>query len=184
MIRRTCPSLSIERLSALIELIALYLPRGLRVLLGVEEPPTPDELTDLLKALRSRPQLSVRIIGGQVTSEAEARVLLAEKVDEIAAEGGGWPNIARAAKLVSEYHPTQWRRFEDTILHPASLDVIALRHRMSTRGLIKSNKSVCDKIAITAALRPPVPRQESAHAAPPKSRGSLKGSLKRSLTNE
>ena len=184
MIRRVGSSRAIERLSAVIELIAMYLPGGLRVILGCDPPPAPEALSELIKSLRSRPQLSVRIVGGLVTSEAEAMVALEEKINEIVAEGGGWENIARAAKLVSEYHPTQWRRFEDSILHPASLDVIALRHRLSTRGLIKSNKSVCDKIAITAAMRPPVPVQaSSSQETGPRKKGSLKSALKGSLTN-
>ncbi|NCC95660.1 MAG: hypothetical protein EOM02_02360 [Synergistales bacterium] len=101
----------LESLAAIIELLAVYHPAGIRILQGQASALSSEQWVDLADAIRP----SVESVHVQSDSSPEDRILSeirrGEVVAEIIHEAGGWDMIVAAVKSFRVLYGEDWRAF-------------------------------------------------------------------------
>jgi hypothetical protein len=97
-----------EQLSAIIQMITLY-PTGLSMLLGRVNPPTSEQVNEMILAFTpTGGDLGVRVVGGASIPQAERLIYTEETFSEVIAVCGGWPHISDVARCWMKYNPNGW----------------------------------------------------------------------------
>lgn len=116
---------TVARIVAALELVVRFYGWG--VLFGRTEPPTREELENLLDSSSYAADLGVRIMGGRKVPEAERELMRKETVsaciDTIEAVGG-WPHVAESAESIRQETPKYWWRVVDdyaTFIKPGGM---------------------------------------------------------------
>lgn len=111
---------SVAQVVAVLELLARFHPAGLGMLLGQVQPPTDDEIAELLGSFSQSSDLGVRISGGVSIPEPERIISLAGMFNGIIAAIGGWRHIWQMAREVrDDISPDLWREAVDYVTHIA-----------------------------------------------------------------
>ncbi len=101
---------SLDRLAALILLVACGFIDGVQRIEGKKPEPTPEEWMMLLEGVKGTPEkIAVKAELGM--SEAEWRALALEKIEEILSPCGGWPGVVAGAREVQRTAPDKWGVF-------------------------------------------------------------------------
>jgi hypothetical protein len=106
----------IPRLAALINIVATYHPRGLKVLLGEDPEPTLADLDEILQGISDKQELGVFIDGGRQSQAALDLVCRMGPVSLTIDKAGGWDNIAAAARQVKEHEALAWSLFAESVI--------------------------------------------------------------------
>jgi hypothetical protein len=147
----------IPRLAALINLVATYHPRGLKVILGEDPEPTLADLDEILQGISDKKELGVFIDGGRQSQAALDLVCRMGPVSLVIDQAGGWDNIAASAREVKEYEPQAWNLFAESLLwvgrgsrlenEGGHLSRIAMKYKVHTRTVIRWRDEVPRMIA-------------------------------------
>jgi hypothetical protein len=100
-------------LRAVIELLARTHPAGLRVLLGEYEPPSAEEIRDMLGATRGGVGADIRVDGGKRLPEAVRLLETAEIFNRFVDAAGGWGHITRMAREWAGKNSGDWALMVD-----------------------------------------------------------------------
>ena len=153
----------VEKLSAVIELILEYHPKGLRVLVGEVEPTT-EELNAILQGIcRSDSEPSARVAAAFPTSPQERSLMRVESLLNVVSEAGSWPGIAAMAREFRELYSDTWEIFRTHVEwietgggtrgeYEPALVRLADRFKISVDTVQRKRRFVVDMIA-SAALR-------------------------------
>ena len=146
----------IERLAATIEVVALYHPAGLRVLLGAHPPLSAVEWSDLLESLRSRPCAERVDASSGIDAFFPA---LSEGLDlaDFIEKAGGWSRIVMAAKAFRATRSKDWNLFVEWVrsatdplgsrLHPTHIAEVSEEYGVDRKTVSRRARTVPLKIA-------------------------------------
>lgn len=109
---------TVAQVVAVLELFARYHPAGLGVLLGQVQPPSTQEIAEIIDAFSGTGNLGVRISGGISIPDAERVLSITEAVTSIIDAIGGWDHIAAITRdLRNAYSPESWNEIADFAAH-------------------------------------------------------------------
>jgi hypothetical protein len=147
----------VPRLTALINVIATYHPRGLKVLLGDDPEPTLGELDELLNGITGKADLGTTIDGGRLTQTALDLVCRMGPVSLTIDKAGGWDNLTASVREVKTLEPQAWNLFAESVLwvgHGSRLESegghlsrIAMKYKVHTRTVLRWREEVPKMIA-------------------------------------
>jgi hypothetical protein len=156
----------IPRLAALINIVATYHPRGLKVLLGEDPEPTLADLDEILQGISDKKELGCFIDGGRQSQAALDLVCRMGPVWLVIDQAGGWDNIAASAREVKEYEPQAWNLFAESVQwvgkgsrlenQGGHLTRIAIKYKVSARTVLRWKEAVprmIAKVALQGGLR-------------------------------
>lgn len=156
----------IPRLAALINIVATYHPRGLKVLLGEDPEPTLADLDEILQGISDKKELGCFIDGGRQSQAALDLVCRMGPVSLTIDKAGGWDNIAASAREVKEYEPQAWNLFAESVQwvgkgsrlenQGGHLTRIAIKYKVSARTVLRWKEAIpkmIAKVALQGGLR-------------------------------
>ena len=156
----------IPRLAALINIVATYHPRGLKVLLGEDPEPTLADLDEILQGISDKKELGCFIDGGRQSQAALDLVCRMGPVSLTIDKAGGWDNITASAREVKEYEPQAWNLFAESVQwvgkgsrlenQGGHLTRIAIKYKVSARTVLRWKEAIpkmIAKVALQGGLR-------------------------------
>lgn len=152
-----------EQLTVAIDLLISHYPQGLSVLLGQVEPPTSQDIAELVASFSGGDDLGVRVDGGESVPEAERMLATAEKYFDVIEKAGGWDHIVSVVLEWSEHYSKTWGIIVDHVrwvqggfsrVDESQLDRIAKKHH-TTIDTVCRKKREFPSVLARAILRTP-----------------------------
>lgn len=144
----------IRRIAGIIELLMNYHPRGFDVLLGICEPPTDEEVHEMLDMLRTKTDESIKTRSNYVNN-AERIMWDAETFNNIIEEAGGWARINKICNECRRLAPRYWEivinhiKYIGTmrVHHTSRLGMLAARYACSVRTVQRYRREFPERLA-------------------------------------
>ena len=152
-----------EQLTVAIDLLVSHYPQGLSVLLGQVEPPTSQDIAELVASFSGGDDLGVRVDGGESVPEAERMICTAEKYFDVIERAGGWNHVIAVVRDWSVHYSTTWAIIVDHVcwvqggfsrVDESQLDRIARKHH-TTIDTVCRKKREFPSVLARAILRTP-----------------------------
>lgn len=132
---------------------------GIAILLGTVPAPDATEIAEMVRSCNTCPDIGIRVSGGTPIYQAESALLIAEPIEEIIHQAGGWEHITAAFRSYKETYPRQWIIISDHammirkggILHDGEggmMKQMEERHKMSQRALRRFRNKILRMVAL------------------------------------
>jgi hypothetical protein len=151
-------------LRAIIELLTKTHPAGFRVLLGECDPPSAEEVRNMLGALREDADPDMRVSGGgDSLPEAIRLVEASEKFNEYIDAAGGWPHICSTTREWARHYAATWGILIDhavwvsggfSRIDAAQMERLASKHGMSSDSIWRRIREFPNELARAILLQP------------------------------
>jgi hypothetical protein len=153
----------IEQLAAVIKMLVTY-PNGLNMLLGRVNPPSVEQINDIILAFTPpENDLGAKVDGGSNIPYAERLIYTAETFSEVVTVCGGWPHIVEVTKSWLKVYPnswsvvldyTRWVKTKNTRIDGSVLKKIAEIHGYSTTTVLNIIDSFPRELADAILMSP------------------------------
>lgn len=152
-----------EQLTIAIDLLVSHYPQGLSVLLGQVEPPTSQDIAELVASFSGGDDLGIRVGGGESVPEAERMLSTAERFFDVIERAGGWDHISSVVRDWSMHYSATWAIIVDHVcwvqggfsrVDVSQLERIAKKHATTVDTVCRKKREFPSVIA-RAILRVP-----------------------------
>ena len=139
-----------DKIAGLIQFLIEYHPRGFDVLLGNIEPPSADEIHELLDAPRDHNKNpEVRTVSPSFVNNAEKILSDEESFNNLIEQAGGWKHIIKISREFKALDPKIWAIAVDHIKyvgtarvrHTSRLGYVAACHGVTPRTVQRYKKN-------------------------------------------